>query len=82
MPLVFYGLGGGHKHTHTHTHILSSMKVISRNQVYPGLRLVFSQFKNAGKYCNAVNFISNENMKGSRMKKNSSISSSEAMDAH
>ena len=34
MPLVIYGLGGGHTHTHTleHTHIHIRMKVISRNQ--------------------------------------------------
>ena len=41
MPLVIYGLGGGHTHTHTHTHThkhthFGGMKVISRNQARAG----------------------------------------------
>ena len=55
MPLVIYGLRGGHTHTHTHAHThthththtyFGGMKVISRNQVRAGLWLVGAWFKN------------------------------------
>ena len=38
--LVFYGLGSGHTHTHTQ---FGGMKVISRNQAQPGLKLLFNE---------------------------------------
>ena len=41
MPIVIYGLGGGHTHTHTHTHTYIRMKVISRNYVHTGHKWVW-----------------------------------------